>query len=89
LSTQRPTGIPWSRGVKISVSFSCASELLTKIEEFKQIERMNLSQCVSRLVTLGLVYSQLLEEQAASKARETKQTATKKKGKRKTPSKTK
>jgi hypothetical protein len=80
-------GVPWTRGVKISVSFSCPSELLTKIEQYKLEERANMSKAICQLVRLGLVYSQLLLEQAAIKAEEKAKPRKKKKGKPNTPSK--
>lgn len=80
-------GVPWTRGMKISVSFSCPSELLTKMEQAHLEDRGSLSATICQLVRLGIVYRTLLAEQAAIKAKETAKPPKKKKGKPKTPSK--
>lgn len=54
---------PMMRGYKISVSFSCPSELLDGIREYQGITRYNLSQAVCKLVRLGYTYSKLLAQQ--------------------------
>lgn len=78
---------PWMRGIRISVSFSCPSELLTKIEEKRADWRTNLSKTVAKLIMYGLVYVQVLQEQQAIDAKETKKPRKKKKAKPKTSSK--
>jgi hypothetical protein len=78
---------PLMRGMKISVSFSCPSELLFVIEEFRKAKRMNNSQAITRLTRLGITYLKLLEEQAALRKAESIVSPEKKKPKPKTSSK--
>lgn len=77
------------RGMKITLSFSCPSAMLQAVEEYRMLNFLNTSQAVTKLIRLGITYTQLLAEQRRLKEAEKVVKPKKKKPKRKTPSKTK
>lgn len=77
------------RGMKITVSFSCPSAMLQAIEEYRMLNYFNTSKAITKLVRLGITYTQLLQEQKRLNEEEKVASAKKKKAKRKTPSKKK
>lgn len=79
--------LPYDRGMRISCSFSCPEEMYGAIIDFQKQERYNFSRTIQQLIRMGLVYKQLLEEQAVIEAAEKAKAPKKKKAKPKTPSK--
>lgn len=81
------TKVPFDRGIRLSVSFSCPEEMFGAITDVRQEERCNMSQAIQHLIRMGLVYKKMLQEQREFKAKESAKRPTKKKPKPKTPSK--
>lgn len=78
---------PLMRGFKVVVSISCPDALYVKIRDFREKERMNMSQACVRLLRLGLTYSGILSEQTTLEPVKPPKARKKKKAKPKTPSK--
>lgn len=61
--SERVMQIPYARGYKISVSFSCPSEMLSAISETRLERRGNQSDAIQYLIRMGLIYLKVLEAQ--------------------------